>query len=719
MKMALVGALAAAFILPISGCGGGGGGVDGLSEEDTSAVQEHIYYGTRDRVNIPTLTDANLKYAADSVALAMYRANIDVNQSAGTVSPWLNWGLLSGGGLRNDQNLCASVTDGTPPFPEEPILSQMSSVCTAFLVSPTVIVTAGHCAQDILLNCDNVAFLFNFERLDPIGPGIGVSQVKLKPISTTDLHYCKRLLRTERVDTSVPTTELRDYAVFQLDRPATRPGLHYEEDLDSTFDPLPPFAPNTSVQFVGHQSGQLKKAQETGATMVDTAQRDYFRTNVDDFHGDSGGPGGYATPYGFIATGILDRDWAGAAMEDYVEPFSGAGCNIPSEMPQNPGTAAGGVFTYVHKAFGRLLDVPKSFPGMFAPFDARDTVVVGDVTGDHLDDIVLFVRSTHNAYQAGDVWVSPAVYADNTLSFGPPTRRLTGFCGNPYRECAVADVNGDGKADLVAFYKAFGPTGTEGDVWVAKSTGSGFSQATKWHDNFCRGTQLCRVGDVDGDGRADAVVFDGPTAQVEVALATATSSTFGPSQVWAVDFDCSSGVTSSCEVADVNGDGKADLIRFARINRLLRPLTPTSGVVGLREEALAPGYRPAPLNDLRRMVEAPSTPIDEATRATYLSALDDMTVRRSGGMKTMAAKPPFNSSLSIIGQMIGYFIATAMYDTPVFVRLSTGSVTSGPDDVWHNAGCFPGEQCAVRDMNGDGMADLVAFTGSIVSSRQA
>ena len=48
-----------------------------------------------------------------------------------------------------------------------------------------------------------------------------------------------------------------------------------------------------------------------------------------------------------------------------------------------------------------------------------------------------------------------------------------------------------------------------------------FGPSRQWHDNFAFGTELPRVGDFNGDGRADIATFTGGTgADVYVALSS-------------------------------------------------------------------------------------------------------------------------------------------------------------------------------------------------------
>jgi len=73
------------------------------------------------------------------------------------------------------------------------------------------------------------------------------------------------------------------------------------------------------------------------------------------------------------------------------------------------------------------------------------------------------------------------------------------FAGTP--KPFLADVNGDGKADAVLFY----PNGT----WhVALSNGSSFQEYEQWNIGHGAGSANQFVADVNGDGKADAIIFD-------------------------------------------------------------------------------------------------------------------------------------------------------------------------------------------------------------------
>ncbi|XZG71319.1 FG-GAP-like repeat-containing protein [Chitinibacteraceae bacterium HSL-7] len=179
-----------------------------------------------------------------------------------------------------------------------------------------------------------------------------------------------------------------------------------------------------------------------------------------------------------------------------------------------------------------------------------------DVNGDGRADLVginadgVYVAlSTGTGFSAKQLWYSGLNAAENWLQQND-TPRLFG------------DVNGDGKADLIGL--------GQDRVMVALSTGSGFASAVEWGSEFTKGSGWTsqnamprQLADVDGDGKQDLVGFgaDG------VYVALSTGSGFGGATKWiagyAVDTSWSTQDKFPRMLADINGDGKADLIGFA------------------------------------------------------------------------------------------------------------------------------------------------------------
>jgi GH25 family lysozyme M1 (1,4-beta-N-acetylmuramidase) len=128
------------------------------------------------------------------------------------------------------------------------------------------------------------------------------------------------------------------------------------------------------------------------------------------------------------------------------------------------------------------------------------TNLSGDVDGDGRADLV----AVHDA----ETWV---MLATGTAG-AAPTRwsavKFNGTVGN-----LIGDVNGDTRGDLVAV--------NDGDVWVMLSTGTAFDTPGRWSAVALQGTVATLIGDVDGDRRADLVAVN--DADIWVMLSTGTA----------------------------------------------------------------------------------------------------------------------------------------------------------------------------------------------------
>jgi hypothetical protein len=184
---------------------------------------------------------------------------------------------------------------------------------------------------------------------------------------------------------------------------------------------------------------------------------------------------------------------------------------------------------------------------------SNQVCAVGDVDANGTDDIIAFVQGA----MTGHINHVHVVRSKN----GPLEEWSSTFCVNG-EICRVADVNGDGRADVVAFNRS------SGNVWVNLSTGASFAGAGIWHNSFCIGSEECHVGDVDGDGKADIIKFlKGSSGDAYISRSTGT--VFGnpahTSELWHEWLCVGSGSTAEeCRVGDLNGDGLADVAVFVR-----------------------------------------------------------------------------------------------------------------------------------------------------------
>ncbi len=222
----------------------------------------------------------------------------------------------------------------------------------------------------------------------------------------------------------------------------------------------------------------------------------------------------------------------------------------------------------------------------------------------------------------------------------------------------TGDFNGDGKDDIVAFTH-----GSLSDVYVALSNGSSFGPGLKWHDFFALGGEIPAVGDVNGDGRDDIITFTrGSLADVYVALSTGTS--FAASAKWHEFFAVGGEFPA---VGDVNGDGRDDIITFTR------------GDAGDVYVSLSTG-----------------------------TGFAGTSVKWHDSFAYGAEQPRVGDFTGDGKADIATFTANAAAD--VYVATSTGSAFVGTTAKWHDFFGLAGEFPYVGDFDGDGATDVVTFT---------
>ncbi|WP_298199063.1 FG-GAP-like repeat-containing protein [Novosphingobium sp.] len=183
---------------------------------------------------------------------------------------------------------------------------------------------------------------------------------------------------------------------------------------------------------------------------------------------------------------------------------------------------------------------------------------VADMNGDGYGDIVGFgTAGVLVSYgRPGGTFAAPSLVLAN---FGQASGWLN---DNQFRR-ALGDLNGDGRADVIGFGQAgtlvslARPDGSYGSTTLGLAD-FGVAQGWSSQNGFAR-----LVGDVNGDGKADLVGFGVVGTLVALGRGDGTFQTvrfgianFGVNQGWTSDN------TFHRELADVNGDGRADVIGF-------------------------------------------------------------------------------------------------------------------------------------------------------------
>lgn len=181
---------------------------------------------------------------------------------------------------------------------------------------------------------------------------------------------------------------------------------------------------------------------------------------------------------------------------------------------------------------------------------SASAMAVGDVNGDGKPDVVFaFTNYSSDVSVSGTYTGGVGVLlGDGKGSFThAPTSAI--FQGTPISSLALADVYGDGQMDVVA-------VGTLGSVYVARPAGGGLFQPAQSYRVFLGysavNAQLA-VGDLNGDGKPDAVVTAPSLNSVAVLLNTGGG--LGPAQHFAVG-----GTPAAVGVGDVSGDGRLDVV---------------------------------------------------------------------------------------------------------------------------------------------------------------
>ncbi|WP_246858866.1 FG-GAP-like repeat-containing protein [Chitinophaga sp. XS-30] len=156
-----------------------------------------------------------------------------------------------------------------------------------------------------------------------------------------------------------------------------------------------------------------------------------------------------------------------------------------------------------------------------------------------------------------DHWAIVASYVP--AIFGGPHTDANGKSASANTNFYFADINGDGKNDKIYWNRTF----DDGKTRVFLSNGNGtFASGAVTHAAGASTVSTTRYyfADVDGDGKADQIRWD-PTqnsGRTQVYLAT-TNGNFSATAVSNPE-GTSQGSTTIFHFADVNGDGKADKI---------------------------------------------------------------------------------------------------------------------------------------------------------------
>jgi hypothetical protein len=212
--------------------------------------------------------------------------------------------------------------------------------------------------------------------------------------------------------------------------------------------------------------------------------------------GFSPGPGlnndpGAPFPAAHIKRGLVVADLNGDGFADILSSTTAYPLFTPFNLSVLPGDGAG------HFGAPILSGQAASSAGVLT--------VVGDIDGDGDLDVLHFADTGSDSHAASAAAVNindghgVFIYA-GTLTFDA---RMSTPSGNP--RAFLADLNGDGKADLVFYGRPGSQTGA-GGLYVRLSSGNGIFTAG-FRQGFVPGTSTILVADTNGDRAPDIIRF--------------------------------------------------------------------------------------------------------------------------------------------------------------------------------------------------------------------
>jgi hypothetical protein len=338
-------------------------------------------------------------------------------------------------------------------------------------------------------------------------------------------------------------------------------------------------------------------------------------------------------------------------------------------------------------------------PHTFATGAVSFSVGVADVNGDGKPDLV-----TASVF---DATVS-VLLGKGDGTFAPQRTFATGFV--PFA-VAVADLNGDGKPDLVtADYNAHG-------VGVLAGNGDGSFQAQGFV-GVGSGPAAAAVADLNGDHRPDVVTANALSHSVSVLLGNGDGS-FQPER--RIDLG-SSFLPEALAVADVNGDGRPDLVVADYGGSTVAVLLgngdgsfqpPLTFAVGDHPRALAVADVNGD-NTFDIITANTGTPQHPGGTVSVLLGNGNGTF---GPQRTFAVGtgPTSLAVADVNGDHVLDLVTANIQAGTVSVLPGNGDGTFGPQRTF-TVGSLP-TAVAVADVNGDGKPDLVVanYSGGTVS----
>lgn len=339
-----------------------------------------------------------------------------------------------------------------------------------------------------------------------------------------------------------------------------------------------------------------------------------------------------------------------------------------------------------------------------------NAIAVADIDGNGIPDILGLV-STDLGGTPTQGYVSTRLQS-STGAYAMPTRFGVGTGPANF---VVADVNGDGRPDLVVA----NANDHTVSVRLADPARAGFFLPATVLATPGRTPLDVAVGDLNGDGRMDIVVAASGANSVLVFTQTATGA-FNPPVAYAVGGD-----PQAVTVADLDGNGLTDIAVATTANTVSVLLQTSAGTYATAVD-YATGVQPVAIKAADLNGDGKLDLLTANYGATLSPGTQGLSVLMQAAPGTFAAPvhytTDYRASALAVGDLNGdgrLDVAVACAGLPgypgaVSVFLQGGIVAGALLPAVNYTGAWGPMGVAIADMDGDGHPDLVLADGDIV-----
>ncbi|MGB8986721.1 MAG: FG-GAP-like repeat-containing protein, partial [Candidatus Sulfotelmatobacter sp.] len=307
------------------------------------------------------------------------------------------------------------------------------------------------------------------------------------------------------------------------------------------------------------------------------------------------------------------------------------------------------------------------------------SMAMADVNGDgKLDLLVANTCLTNSNCNNGTVGV---LFGNGDGTFQPPVAYGSG--GSETFSVALADINGDGKPDLLVANACSDNTcSNNGSVGVLLGNGDGTFQAATAYGSAGLYADAIAVGDINGDGKPDLVVTN------ECNGNSCTNGTYGillgngdGTFQSAVSYNSGGVTATSVALADVNGDGKLDLL-------LTNQCSDSNCTTGQLAVLLGNGDGTF------------QAPVTYSTSGLYAGTLTVADINGDGKLDLLVTDQCESSSICNTG-FLAVFLGNGdgTFQTPLTIAVPS------PQSI---------SQLMLADFNGDGYLDIASGAGNFL-----